>query len=732
MLIQSPGMKIWLIIGLVLVGFSILAAQAGGVLRGQILDPAGEPLPGANILIQHSFQGTTADLQGRFEFPDLAPANYTLVVSMMGYEKQVVRDIPVISGDIVERSITLRESVLNSPQVVVTSSRRQQDIMESPYTVVALGRRELADRGVTNLLEALTYEPGISAIKGQIDIRGASGYALGAGSRSLLLIDGVPQMGAASGNIGWDNVPTSEVDRVEVVKSGGSAMYGSSAMGGIINIITRNAPPEPETRVRARVGAYSQPRFEEWRWREDPGYLREFEVSHSRPLGDHAAWVRLQQRSSDGFLRLNWEEVWNLTGKLKLNFGSAHSAAVFVNAVRDDGGLLSDWLHPNQPFEAPAGSENDHTIGNRVTINGFYNRVYSEAAILKLRSGAYWNLWESFGKDPDYANEVRYFAESQVNRTWNSRFSTTAGLTAVQNGIEAQIFGDHTSGSLAAYALIESRVKAITVTAGSRFESYRVDDGASDGVFAPQFAVNWTPTPWLATRFSTGRGFRVPTVAEMFTRAQRSIFVVEPNPDLVAEHSVSREVGVTLRFGSAGVLDGLSLDAAFFRNDFDDLIEPTPDSTAIIHFENLSKARISGADIGLLASFFGNALELKSAYTWLVPLELDNAGNVLDTLSYRYPHQWITSIRGTRGSIHSEIEYRYAGRLAGVELYEENALTGQDKRIPVHVWNLGLGYTRGALELLLRVDNIFQYYYTQLERNIAEERLITLVTTYAF
>ena len=72
---------------------------------------------------------------------------------------------------------------------------------------------------------------------------------------------------------------------MEIVKSGGSAMYGSSAMGGVLNIITRNAPIEPETRIRLKAGVYSKPKYEQWEWRDNLGLFNTLEVSHSRPIG---------------------------------------------------------------------------------------------------------------------------------------------------------------------------------------------------------------------------------------------------------------------------------------------------------------------------------------------------------------------------------------------------------------------------------------------------------------
>ena len=560
----------------------------------------------------------------------------------------------------------------------MTSSRKEQDILESPFSVSAIGRREIQSKAVIKMVDILTYESGVSTIKGQLNIRGTSGYTMGAGSRSLLLLDGIPLLGSAAGNITWATVPTSEVERVEIVKSGGSAMYGSSAMGGVVNIITRNAPPEPETRISTQIGIYSQPRIDQWKWRDSPGLLYNTELSHSRSFGDHAAWLRIQKRHDAGFMQLNWEEALNISGKLKLNFNNAHSAVLFVNVLDDASGLLSTWKSPADPFEAPAGSED------------------------------------------------RYFGELQSSQTWSGNLSSVVGLTLQQNGIEAQIFGEHASNSLASYLLVQKKIRQITLSIGGRWESYDVDDKRLDQVFSPQLALNWKPTAWMAMRISTGKGFRVPTVAEMFTRARRSIFTVEPNPDLVSETSISREIGLTFLTGQLGVLDLIKLDLALFHNQFDNLIEPVPDSLAVIHFHNISNARILGMDLGLGVSLLNNLVDLKTAWTWLDPVELNAGGDVVDTLSYRYRHHWVSTVGLHLWNLDGMIEYRYASKLESVELFPENLLTGQDKQVPVHIWNAGLGSSIGSWQFLMRVENIFQYYYTQLERNMEEERVFTL------
>lgn len=502
-------------------------------------------------------------------------------------------------------------------------------------------------------------------------------------------------------------------------------MYGSSAMGGVVNIITRNAPPKPETRISTQIGSYSKPRIDQWRWPGEGGFLYNTEVSHSRSLGDHAVWIRLQSRRDDGFMQLNWEEALNLSAKVKLNFGNAHSASVLLNILSDDTGLLSTWKSPADPFEAPAGSENDHTVAIKTVLNTYYNYLYSPTLSLKIRGSLYTNTWDSYGADPNYSNEKRYFGEFQANRNWSEKLSSVAGVTLQTNTVEAQIFGEHDSRSMAAYILAQHKLRNVTLSLGGRWESYAVDGEGQDQVFAPQIALNWKPKSWLALRMSSGQGFRVPTIAEMFTRARRSIFTVEPNPNLTSETSVSRELGLSMMLGEMGMIDLLKVDAALFQNRFNNMIEPVPDSLAIIHFENISDARIQGFDLGLGVSLLSNLMDLKTSYTWLDPVELNAAGESIDTLSYRYRHHWVSTLGLHLWGVDASLEYHTTSKLESVELFPENPVTGQDLLVPVHLWNAGLGTSVKDWRFLLRVENIFQYYYTQLERNMESERLVT-------
>ncbi|MEE9573289.1 MAG: TonB-dependent receptor, partial [Candidatus Neomarinimicrobiota bacterium] len=371
-MIINPDKKKYIIFLLTLLFPIFLIGQDYGKIAGNIIDrKSGKPLYGVNILVKNTFIGTSTDASGGFIINNLTEGKYTLSISLIGYKKRTISNLEIFSDIATNINIELEQDVLASPSIIVTATRKEQDVMESPLSVSVIGPHQIAEKSAVSLSEVLVYQPGVNTVKGQLNIRGASGYTLGAGSRSLLLIDGIPLLGSAAGNISWSVIPTSEIERVEIVKSGGSAMYGSSAMGGVLNIITRNAPLEPETRIRIKAGAYSQPKYEQWQWRDKPGVFNTVEISHSRPLGKHGLWFRLQRDDTDGYTQLGWNESYNLTSKIKINFNTRYNGAIYGNYYTNKNGLASQWKSAADPFEAPVGDENDQAKGYKFNLNGF-------------------------------------------------------------------------------------------------------------------------------------------------------------------------------------------------------------------------------------------------------------------------------------------------------------------------------------------------------------------------
>ena len=693
---------------------------SGQTITGKVTDAVtGEALVGANVMIRHTFTGVATDRNGEFQLDNI-PEEGVVAITMIGYKKQ--EKSYFVPPDL-NLNIALKQDVLQTPQVIVTASRKAQDVLESPVSVSVITPLKIREQGAITLDEVLPLESGVSIVKDQLNIRGASGYTLGAGSRSLLLLDGVPLLGSAAGNITWEIVPTSEVEQVEIVKSGGSALYGSSAMGGVVNIITRNAPLNREYRFRTKTGMYSQPKYDQWHWRDSPGWITVNEFTASHPFGPHGAWLRVQQKWDGGYTQLGWSQSLNVTGKIKLNYGSAKTASLYGNYLTDHSGLESQWRNAASPFEAPSGSENDHGKGTKLNMNGFFNWVLSPRLGVKLIGSFYKVDWQNYGTNQDYSHERKQYAETQFSLAASPRTNIIFGSTIQPSQIHARIFGDHTGLTLAAYGLMQQKVTPpVSLNLGARYESFSVDGNTKGYKLAPQVAVNAVLMPGLALRSSLSTGFRSPTLAERYTHSQLSVFKVEPNPNLKPETSISGEIGGTWNLPSSGVFSGLNLDAALYQYRYENLIEPTPDSYGIIHFENVIRARITGADLSAGCSFLDQALQISLAYTWLNPAEVNASGQVMDTLSYRHRHHFVPTARLQLSHWSFSVDGRLASAIEKTQLFQYDPKTGSDPRTPVKVWNGSVGWKSERISILFRIENIFQYYYVELERNMGTER----------
>ncbi len=160
-----------------------------GKITGNIFDKkSGKPLYGVNILLKNTFIGTSTDAFGGFIIDNLADGKYALLISMIGYKKRTISNLEIFNGRSTDVDIELDQNVLRSPSIVVSATRKEQDVMESPLSVSVIGPRQIADKSAVSLAEVLIYQPGVNTVMGQLNIRGASGYTLGVGSRSLLLI----------------------------------------------------------------------------------------------------------------------------------------------------------------------------------------------------------------------------------------------------------------------------------------------------------------------------------------------------------------------------------------------------------------------------------------------------------------------------------------------------------------------------------------------------------------
>ncbi|MDE6130884.1 MAG: TonB-dependent receptor, partial [Muribaculaceae bacterium] len=210
-------------------------------IGGHVIDAEnGEHLPGCVIKIIGTSLATVTDASGHYIFRDLKPGDYTLEVSSVGYVTTRL-DASVQPRKTVEVNFEIQPDAFMLDQVVVTSSKSETRRRESPSLVNVLNSATLQRLGACSLADGLDFQPGVRVENDcqncgftQVRINGLDGHY------SQILMNSRPVFSALTGVYGLEQIPANMIDRVEVMRGGGSALFGSSAVGGTINIITKD------------------------------------------------------------------------------------------------------------------------------------------------------------------------------------------------------------------------------------------------------------------------------------------------------------------------------------------------------------------------------------------------------------------------------------------------------------------------------------------------------------
>ncbi|MBN1154661.1 TonB-dependent receptor [candidate division KSB1 bacterium] len=681
----------------------------GGNIIGRIIDSkTGDALPGANVMIKGTMFGASTDLDGYYKIAQVPAGAYVLQATMMGYKSEQ-HDIVIQANQQSTQDFKLIETAIETPALVVTAGKKAQSFQDVPNSVSLVLSEEIAQRNVTYLDEILEYTPGVNVLEGDVNIRGSSGYSMGAGSRVLLLVDGIPMMPGDSGDIKWDIIPLSQIDRVEVVKGAGSALYGSHALGGVINIISKEPTSQPLAEIKFTAGLYDDPYHDEWKWTDKLRHYNRTSVSHASRFKNSGLLLSAGRIETTGYQQNGWSKNYSLLGRFDTKFNSNSSLLIQSNYVTSEGGEIFLWKNQNDVYEMPVTSVGDETNSYKFSLNGVYRQLISQKFTYKVRTSYFRNYWKhDYHDNNDFSKAEKYGLEIQGDYLVNSTHSFTFGFEGIYDVTNSAMFGDHNGSTLALYLQDDIRVsKLISTTIGLRFDHHAVDTGIRDDQFNPKFGLTIKPSNLTTFRGSIGRGFRSPTMAEMFTDTNTSGFQVIPNPELKAERAWSYEIGL-----NHILANNVLVDIALFHNDYWNFIEPEPDIQNTVQFLNVNRARIRGVDVSAKSSWFNKLLTIGLGYTYLDPIDLKTN----ETLAYRPNHLFVGSLNVVRGFATAGLDYRYISRLDNVKVYPNEDRVAQ-KVIDGHIGANWKKYT-----LTINVNNILNYNYLQIERNIAPMR----------
>lgn len=668
-------------------------------LKGNVSDAkTKETLPGVTVVV-NGIPGVSTDVNGNYEMK-VIPGKLKVEFLLVGFRSQV-NYIEVKPGETYQLNANMNQTFTELDVVVVSAGKFEQKLSDVTVSMEVIKPELVENKNTTNLETVIDQVPGVNVVDGQCNIRGGSGFSYGAGSRVLMLVDELPMITADAGDVKWNYLPVENLSQLEIIKGASSALFGSSALNGVINMRTAYPTDTPLTKINVYSGLYGDPQREELIWWKNgnPTYSG-MEFMHSRMIKNLDIVVGGHVFDDDGYRELETEQRMRANANLRYRFAKVKglSAGVNSNWMETKGGLFLLWQDADSGAYRPSGGEIQNYNNVRFNIDPFVS-YSTPTGKHSLRT----RFFRSDNKnDTEQSSRADlYYSEYQYQKRFKHDFTVTAGAVGTYSTINADsLYGQHDGHNLGVYAQLDKKIKKFTFSLGMRGEYFKVDTaetkgsflGAEDLPFQPvlRSGVNYHAAEYTYLRASYGQGYRFPSVAEKFVSTSVGALKIFPNPGLQPETGWSAEVGVKQGF-RIRKWNGF-IDIAGFWTEYKNMMEFTfgyyvPESIKdptlidlITNFGaksvNVGNARITGVDATLTGTgkIYGLTATVLAGYTYTNPIDLnydaatDSSRNPNgEVLKYRYYHNAKADLQLGYKKIETGFSLRYNSFMINID-----------------------------------------------------------------
>ncbi len=715
---------------LIILFLPIAAFAQTGTVKGRVVGVDGLPIVGVNVIILETNYGAASDDRGFFEIDNIPLGKYDIQFSAISFQKKTIENLTVNTIN-APLKIVLREQAVQTEPIVVSATKYEQKQEDLTVSTTIIQPEFISRKNFTEFDDVLRYVPGVQMTLDQVSIRGSSGYSKGAGTRVLVAIDGVPLYSGDTGDITWEMIPLTDIERVEVIKGPASSLYGSTAIGGVINIITKKSAKNPITHVMTYAGAYDKPKYDTWQWYDGYRTFYGFGVAHSNSIGKLGYTLSIKKLENAGYRENDFSNRYLTYANLNYNLDTNNTFSLLVNNLMMNRGNFLYWKDSRNAL-VPKDEDNGNTVkSNRWFLSLIYNHNFSKSFSTQLKSSYYRTYFE--GKGIEITTSTANLYRNELIGTWkagNDFILTTGGEFSYAH-VNSNIFSSPNFLSGGAYTQAEYKgIDKLIATAGVRYDYIKLDTLNGANAVTPKFGLNYKLSNNIILRASIGTGFRAPTPAEVFTTAAvgGGVNVVQ-NPDLKSEKSLSFEVGSLYKCSP-----DLSFDMAFFQTEYEDFIEPNfipidSGRTYAVKFINLPKARIQGFELDVDWDIVPQLLKLTGGYNYLWARDL----TLHRAMKYRPQNILTTSLQYSPYPFDFGLDFRYLSRVEEIDslfIKPLQVVVDGDKRVPIYVFDLTAGYnffiSTVPAKVYLNVKNLFNYYYVEFIGNIAPLRNVSL------
>ena len=613
-------------------GSRVLLMAAGGYVKGKVMiDRNNSPLPYATVRLEGTTHGTATREDGTFELKIPEPGIWTLVISGIGYEthRQVIR---INSGQTLTVSVALEEGMVQMEEVVVTADRAVVStatrtgipIKDLPMPVMLIEGKQLEMMGSRRLNEVLQEQTGLALTT---DPSGASN-ALGLqvqgfdASYTMIMIDGQPLIGRNSvGILDLSRITVANIERIEIIKGTSSAMYGSDALAGVVNIITKGQRGRGTQGVASlRYGTYNT-------------LDATLDGGTTLPGDKATASVSANYYSTDGFdadpstpgNTLPPFHSYALQGKLNYQLSPSGSLTTSVRyssrnqTNRYDLDRLGKREDTNIERDLIINGMLENTIGKKTSLNTqyYFTRYNALTTNMDLPSGEIIN-------ENNFVQSFHRF-ESFANHDMAANLKLTTGIGGNSEILQASRYGDQRQMNNGfAYLQADYRpVDKLGLLAGMRYDVHNIYGWQ----ISPRMGIRYTVNDWLTLKGTAGTGFKAPSFQQLYlsftnpgagyTVLGADVFESEmarmqEAGEIAAVYPISEEIGNleaerSASFNAGFVLTpspSFSLEANVFHNNirnmiFEELVAMKQNGSQVFSYRNIEEAFTQGLETNI-------------------------------------------------------------------------------------------------------------------------------------
>ena len=657
------------------ISFCVLGQTSSNKVYGTVKDASGG-IAGATVAIPATSGGTTTDANGHFELV-LPRGKHKISVRFVGYTA-VEQEVSVENTAIYLGDILLTPSTNQLDAVVVTGQFGPQSVRNSVYQIRTISNEQIRLRGATNIQTVLNTELGMR-FSNDLTLGTTDVQLMGmSGQNVKILLDGVPMIDRGSTRESLGQIDINIIDRIEIVEGPMSVTYGSDALAGVINIITKKGDEKTNLTLTARVqeettGREYQPFAGEgthnefvgvaWQkkgWQVSGNFSRNFFGGwQGANTGRKKEWLPKEQYLSTAGVayrtqKLNAWYRFNGTSETLKRFGDTYINTQTKNlSATDQFYVTNRWFHQAQ---------GEYQLSDKTSITAAvsftdYSRQTETTDYDLVRERRTLNLSSSQDKSTFKTTFARLTAQHRLSNQ-----------ISIQHGFEANLnssTGERIQGTphineLAYFASTEFKIgKKINIRPGLRFLKNSVYDAPP---VIPSINTKFILADGLDLRLAYARGFRSPALRELYFTFFDASHSIRGNINLKAEHSDSFNAFLSYQVIEKPTLR-LNSTLGGFYNHFNNLISigTDPNDPTISTYLNIDTFKTTGFT-------FNNTLFWKNLQGSLGFSHIGRYNRISESVSspaFVWSNEINTNLRYTIPKIATSLSlyYKYTGKL---------------------------------------------------------------------